>query len=244
MEAIIKTNQLCKRYKDKIAVDCLNLEIFKGEVFALLGPNGAGKTTTIKMLSCLATPSSGTAVVCGNDIIKQVMSVKEVIAVSPQETAVAKNLTALENLEMIADICKKDKASAKALAERFNLMQQPKLKAKKLSGGNQRRLSIAMALITDPQVLFLDEPTLGLDIEARYELWRIIKELKTKCTIVLTTHYLEEAEALADRMGVIKDGKLVELDTPVELRKKYTKPDEANVSIDEIYMRIVHGGTL
>ncbi len=244
MDTIIQTNQLCKRYKDKIAVDCLTFDIYNGEVFALLGPNGAGKTTTIKMLSCLATPSSGTAIVCGHDITKKAMAVKEVIAVSPQETAVAKNLTALENLEMIAEICKKDKASAKELAERFNLLQQPKLKAKKLSGGNQRRLSIAMALITEPKVLFLDEPTLGLDIEARYELWRIIKELKSKCTIVLTTHYLEEAEALADRMGVIKDGKLIELDTPSELRKKYTKPEENNISIDEIYMRIVHGGVL
>lgn len=239
MKEVIEISKLRKTYKDKVAVEGLDLNIHENEVFALLGPNGAGKTTTIKMLCCLLPPTSGKASIYGYDVVKDELEVKKLIAVSPQETAIARNLTALENIEMIAQISGKTKEEAKIIAEKFNLLGS--LKAKTLSGGNQRRLSIAMALITKPKILFLDEPTLGLDIEARYDLWNIIKDLKKDTTIILTTHYLEEADALADRIGIIKNGKLVELNAGVELKKKYLKENETNITLDEVYMRIIRG---
>ncbi len=241
MDIAIHTQGLSKSYKDNVAVAPLDLDIYQGEIFALLGPNGAGKTTTIKMLSCLIKPTSGDASIYGKSILSQEFEVKKLIAVSPQETAVARNLTALENLQMVASICGKSKEEARALADKFGLLRQPKLKAKNLSGGNQRRLSIAMAIITGPKVIFLDEPTLGLDIEARRDLWDIIRELKKTCTIILTTHYLEEADALSDRIGIIKDGKLVELSTSKELKTKYAK-GKKKASLEDIYMQIIRGG--
>lgn len=241
MENAIVIKALKKEYKTKTAVKSLDLEIGKGELFALLGPNGAGKTTTIKMLCCLTAPTSGSATIMGHDIVTESMKVKEIISISPQETAVAKNLTALENLEMIATICGKDKSHARATAERFGLLEQEKLPAKKLSGGWQRRLSIAMAIISEPQVLFLDEPTLGLDIEARRDLWDVIREVQKTTTIVLTTHYLEEADALANRIGIIKDGELIELGSGAELKAKYSLEGETNPNIDDVYLRIVRG---
>lgn len=240
MNIAISTKGLTKKYKSKLALAPLDLDIFEGEVFALLGPNGAGKTTLIKILSCLIKPTSGDATILGKSILSQEFEVKKVIAVSPQETAIARNLTALQNLEMIATICGKDKTVAQKYAEDFALMEQPKLKAKNLSGGNQRRLSIAMALITDPKILFLDEPTLGLDVEARYDLWDLIKGLKTKTTIILTTHYLEEAEALSDRIGIIKNGELVELGTTQQLKNKYAKENK-ETTLADIYLQIVRG---
>lgn len=240
MNTAINVNQLSKYYKTKKALGAINLDIYEGEIFALLGPNGAGKTTLIKVLSCLVKPTSGDATIFEKNILNDELAVKKLIAVSPQETAIARNLTALQNLEMIATICGKDKKSALEQAEKFNLMEQPKLKAKNLSGGNQRRLSIAMALISEPKVLFLDEPTLGLDIEARYDLWEIIKNLKSKTTIILTTHYLEEAEALADRIGIIKKGEIVELGTNQQLKDKYANGD-IKISLADIYLRIVRG---
>lgn len=237
MGKIVTTN-LAKRYKDKIVVDSLNLEIEDREVFALLGPNGAGKTTTIKMLCCLVEPTSGDASVCGYSVTREPIEVKKRIGVSPQETAVAKNLTALENLEMIAETTGKSKEDARAIYEAFRLDTQGKKYAKKLSGGWQRILSIAMAVLPDPEIVFLDEPTLGLDIEARRELWDVIKNMKQSKTIILTTHYLEEAYALADRIGILKDGKLVELGTGKELMNKY---GEEHSSFDDVYLKIVKG---
>jgi ABC-type multidrug transport system, ATPase component len=241
MQNAIIIKALNKEFKSKTAVKSLDLEIREGELFALLGPNGAGKTTTIKMLCCLTAPTSGTAEVMGYDIVKDAIKVKEVIAVSPQETAVAKNLTAIENLEMVAAICGKPKEYAAEIAERFGLTTQPKVIAKKLSGGWQRRLSIAMAIISEPKVLFLDEPTLGLDIEARRDLWDVIREIQKTTTIILTTHYLEEADALSDRIGIIKDGELIELGSGAELKAKYSREGETNPNIDDIYLRIVRG---
>ena len=240
MEAI-EIKNITKEFKNLTALSNVSLEIHEGECFALLGPNGAGKTTLIKILSSLLSPTSGTALILGNDILQKENEVKKVIAVCPQETAIAKNLTALENLEMIAAICGKTKKDAKELAERFKLLKNPKQLSKNLSGGNKRRLSIAMALLPEPKVLFLDEPTLGLDIEARIELWDLIKSLRGKTTIVLTTHYLEEADKLSNRIGVIKGGKIIELDTPENLKKKYAKEGETNPSIDDIYIRIIKG---
>lgn len=203
----IETKSLTKKFGEVIAVDNLSLNIHEGELFALLGLNGAGKTTTIKMLTCLIQPTSGDAFVLGNSITEHSQLVKQVTNVSPQETAVAANLTVKENLEFIAGIYGQSKNEAKQSAlkmvESFKLQDVYKKKAKVLSGGMQRRLSIAMALISNPKILFLDEPTLGLDVLARRELWSIIKELKKDVTIILTTHYLEEVEALADRVGVM-----------------------------------------
>jgi ABC-2 type transport system ATP-binding protein len=208
----IQTIDLEKRYKDQIAVNKLNLSIEQGELFSLLGTNGAGKTTTIKMLSCLSSPTSGDAILLGDSIIGNPFAVKEKISISPQETAVAPNLTVKENLQLIAEFHgnnKKDAAKrAEEMIERFKLAEVAKRRAKALSGGWQRRLSIAMAFIPEPQILFLDEPTLGLDVIARRELWGIVKELKGKITIILTTHYLEEAEALSDRIGIMAKGEL------------------------------------
>ena len=223
MEAI-KTINLTKKYKDVTAVDRLNLEIKQGELFSLLGINGAGKTTAIKMLSCLSRPTEGDALVLGSSIVEESGKVKAVIGVSPQETAVAPNLTVKENLELICGIhgFYKEKTEEKILemCDTFGLGELLKKKAGKLSGGWQRRLSIAMALISEPEILFLDEPTLGLDVIARSELWDTVRSLKGKKTIILTTHYMEEAEALSDRIGIMKDGKLLVTGTAGELMAK------------------------
>jgi ABC-2 type transport system ATP-binding protein len=213
----IQTTNLTKKFKDFVAVDNLNLSVEQGELFALLGVNGAGKTTTIKMLSCLSKPTSGDAILLGDSIVTQSFAVKEKINVSPQETAVAPNLTVRENLELTAGIygCNYKEAAQKAdrMITDFGLSDVVTKKAKTLSGCWQRRLSISMALISDPQILFLDEPTLGLDVLARRDLWRVIELLKHKITIILTTHYLEEVEALSDRVAVIAKGKLRALGT-------------------------------
>ena len=222
MEYAIKTTGLTKKYKEITAVDDLNLEIRNGELFSLLGVNGAGKTTTIKMLSTLTLPTKGDAVVSGESIISSPNLVKERIGVSPQETAVAPSLSVKENLTLMCDVhgLKKDKAKEKIeeLSKALDLESVMNRKAGKLSGGWQRRLSIAMALVSEPKVLFLDEPTLGLDVIARSELWDLIESLKGKTTIVLTTHYMEEAEALSDRLGVMKNGRLLFTGTVKEMK--------------------------
>jgi ABC-2 type transport system ATP-binding protein len=219
----IQTIDLKKIYGKTVAVDGLNLSIRQGELFALLGLNGAGKTTTIKMLSCLSAPTGGDAVLLGDSIVQKPRAVKEKINLSPQETAVARNLTVRENLELIAGIYGSGKKEARRKAEEmlptFGLKETAEKKAKTLSGGMQRRLSIAMALISNPQILFLDEPTLGLDVLARRELWRAIEKLKGSITIILTTHYMEEAEALSDRIGVMAKGRLKAVGTAAELKE-------------------------
>lgn len=220
----IKTHALTKRYGNILAVDSLELSIHEGETFALLGVNGAGKTTAIKMLSCLVHPTSGDAEVLGHSILSQPLAVKELINVSPQETAVAPNLSVRENLELICALYGHGKADCKVMAQdsidKFNLAEVASRRASTLSGGWMRRLSIAMALITEPKILFLDEPTLGLDVLARRELWELIESLKGKMTVILTTHYLEEAEALSDRIGIMVSGKLVALGSSQELKEK------------------------
>lgn len=234
MEAI-RTVDLTKKYRDVVAVDHLNLQITQGELFALLGVNGAGKTTTIKMLSCLTKPTSGNAFVGGSSVVSQEAEVKNIIGVSPQETAAASNLSVKENLELMCGIHRfsKEKTAAKIreLAKQFDLETVLSKKAGKLSGGFQRRLSIAMALISEPQILFLDEPTLGVDVIARSELWDTILALKGKITMILTTHYMEEAEALSDRIGIMKDGRLLALGTADELMNKTSSDKFENAFI-------------
>ena len=226
MMLAIKATGLHKQYKRLTAVNNLNLEISQGELFALLGVNGAGKTTVIKMLSCLTAPTSGDAIVGGYSIRKDAARIKRLIGVSPQETAVAPNLSVKENLELMCGIhgFSKEKTSLKvtALSERFSLDAVMGRKAGNLSGGWQRRVSIAMALIGEPQILFLDEPTLGLDVIARHELWEIIRTLKGTVTVILTTHYMEEAETLSDRIGIMKNGHLLAVGTAEELKQKST----------------------
>ena len=238
----IKTVNLTKKYKDVVAVDRLNLQIEKGELFALLGINGAGKTTVIKILSCLATPTEGEAFVGGSSI-KDEMNVKRIIGVSPQETAVAPNLTVKENLELMCGIHslgkEKSKTKIDELSAQLNLDSVMKRKAGKLSGGWQRRVSIAMALISEPEILFLDEPTLGLDVIARSELWDTIRSLKGKVTIVLTTHYMEEAQELSERIGIMKDGRLLIVGTAQELMKKASAD-----TFEKAFIAIVKGAEI
>ena len=220
----IKTEALVKSYKDITAVDQLNLEVERGELFSLLGVNGAGKTTAIKMLSCLTKPTSGDGFVGGRSITKESEQVKRLIGVSPQETAVAPNLSVKENLELICGIHgftkEMTRARIRELGQQFSLDEVLHRKAGKLSGGWQRRVSIAMALISQPRILFLDEPTLGLDVIAKHELWEVIRSLKGKITIILTTHYMEEAEALSDRIGIMKNGRLLAVGTAGELKEQ------------------------
>lgn len=235
---MIKINNLTKKYKEKLAVDNLNLEIKTGELFSLLGTNGAGKTTTIKMISTLILPTSGTININGLDIIKDREKIKRIINISPQETAIAPNLTVLENLYFMAGIyeIKKAKEKINELIKLFKLEEVLNQKAKTLSGGYQRKLSIAISLINDPEILFLDEPTLGLDVISRRELWHIIENLKGKITIILTTHYMEEAEILSDRIGIMNKGKLIELGTSKELIKKTNTKN-----FEDAFIKIVEG---
>ena len=236
MEAI-KTVNLTKNFKEKTAVQNLNLTVNKGELYSLLGVNGAGKSTTIKMLSCLIPVTEGDAFLGGHSVTTDSMKVKQIINVSPQETAVAEKLSVRENLELIARIYglskRESKKKAQEFIEKFGMQEYAKSKAKTLSGGLKRRLSIAMTLITEPEIIFLDEPTLGLDVLARRELWRIIEKLKGKITIILTTHYLEEAEALSDRIGIMAKGELKAVGTADEL-KKLAQTDK----FEEAFIRI------
>lgn len=236
----VKTVSLVKQYKNITAVDDLSFEISKGELFSLLGVNGAGKTTTIKMLTCLTQPSNGNAYIFGHSIINDSNQIKGLIGVSPQETAIAPNLTVEENLELICGIngFPKEKTWERIneLSKQFSLGDILKRKAGKLSGGWQRRVSIAMALISEPQILFLDEPTLGLDVIARHELWEVIRSLKGKITIILTTHYMEETEALSDRIGIMKNGKLLTIGSVDEL-KTIAKTDD----FETAFVSIVKG---
>ena len=242
MEAI-QTAALTKRYKQLTAVDRLDLRVHQGELFSLLGVNGAGKTTTIKMLTCLARPTEGDALVGGHSVTREPDRVKALIGVSPQETAVAPNLTVEENLALICGIhgFSKEKTAQRirSLSDQFSLESVLGRKAGKLSGGWQRRVSIAMALISDPKILFLDEPTLGLDVLARHELWDTIRALKGRVTIILTTHYMEEAQALSDRIGILKDGRLLAVGTVGELNQMAGTDD-----FETAFVTIVKEGTV
>ena len=236
----IRIENLTKKYKDLVAVDRLSLSVKEGELFSLLGVNGAGKTTTIKMLSCLTEATDGDAYLLGKSIKSEKNEVKSFIAVSPQETAVAPGLSARENLTLMCGVHgfskeKKDE-KIKELVELLGLESIIYRKAGKLSGGWQRRLSIAMALISEPKILFLDEPTLGLDVIARSDLWDIIRSLKGRVTIILTTHYMEEAEALSDRIAIMKDGKLLVCDTAEKI-----KEIAGESSFEKAFVRIVKG---
>ena len=237
----IEIRKLTKKFKDKVAVNEINLQIKEGELFALLGTNGAGKTTTIKMLSGLILPTSGDITIEKMDMKKDTFKIKEILNVSPQETAIAPNLTVKENLEFMAGVYQINDKENKIneLIELFKLNEVLNKRAKTLSGGWQRKVSIAISLINSPKILFLDEPTLGLDVIARKELWKIIKELKGKITIILTTHYMEEAESLSDRIGIMSNGKLIDIGTSAELIKK-TKTN----NFEDAFVSIVTGGEL
>ena len=237
----IETKKLTKKFKDKIAVNGIDLNIKQGELFALLGVNGAGKTTTIKMLSGLILPTSGEIIIENMNMKKDIFKIKEILNVSPQETAIAPNLTVKENLEFMAGVYQiKDKEKKiDELIKQFKLDEVLNKKAKTLSGGWQRKVSIAISLINDPKILFLDEPTLGLDVIARKELWKIINSLKGKITIILTTHYMEEAESLSDRIGIMANGKLIDIGTSQELIKK-TKAK----NFEDAFVSIATGGEL
>jgi len=216
----IEINNLTKRFGDRTAVDCLTLTAVRGEALALLGVNGAGKTTAIRILAGLLPSDSGTAAILGHPAGSE--AARRAVGLSPQETAVAENLTARENLELIARIhgLSNPKSAAEEQIAALSLSEIADRRAKKLSGGWQRRLSIAMALITRPEILILDEPTLGLDVLARRELWQVIRSLHGKTTLLLTTHYLEEAGALSDRIAVMSKGRLCALGSASELMQQ------------------------
>lgn len=238
----IKIDGITKRFGNKTAVNHLSLEIREGELFSLLGVNGAGKTTLIKMLTCLLKPNDGEAYILGKSVLTQSSEVKELINLSTQETAVAPNLTVRENLMMIAGIYGMDRETAKSrtaeMIEKLSFGEYENQRAKTLSGGWQRKLSIAMALITQPKVLFLDEPTLGLDVLARRELWELVRSLKGKMTIILTTHYMEEAESLSDRIGVMINSNLVTVGTPENIMK-----NTDTQSIEDAFVKIAGGSS-
>lgn len=237
----IEVKNLTKKFKEKTAVNGINLNINEGELFALLGTNGAGKTTTIKILSTLILPTSGDVKIEGLDIINDKQKIKEILNVSPQETAIAPNLSVKENLEFMAGVyqIKNKEEKINELVKIFKLDEVLNQKAKTLSGGWQRKVSIAISLINEPKILFLDEPTLGLDVIARKELWNVIEKLKGKITIILTTHYMEEAESLSDRIGIMSQGNLVNVGTAEEL---------INISgaknFEDAFVKIATGGEL
>ena len=239
MEAI-RIENLTKRYRNVLAVDGLSLCIGEGELFSLLGVNGAGKTTTVKMLSCLTEATEGDAYLLGKSIRTDSSEVKAMIAVSPQETAVAPGLSVRENLELMCGVHgfsrEKKREKIAEFTELLGLEGISSQKAGKLSGGWQRRLSIAMALISEPKILFLDEPTLGLDVLARSELWELIRSLKGRVTVILTTHYMEEAEALSDRIAIMKEGRLLVCDTPEGIKRK-----AGTDNFEQAFVRIVKG---
>lgn len=228
----IQTEQLSKHFGKRVAVADLAITIQQGEIFSLLGTNGAGKTTTIKMLSCLLKPTSGHVTLMGFDIDKDADKIKQIIGVSPQETAIATHLNTKENLELMGGIYGMKRKVARDRAK--NLMQMMELEdrkdqARKLSGGMQRRLSIAMALMPDPKILFLDEPTLGLDPHARRSVWNYIEKLKGEKTILLTTHYLEEADALADHIAIMDHARIIETGTAAELKQRHQSTRELQI---------------
>lgn len=241
MKKAIEVKKLRKEYGSKTAVNDISFSVEEGKLFSLLGVNGAGKTTTIKMLTGLAKPTSGEALILGHNINEEMDQVKEIVNLSTQETSVAPKLTVRENLEFFAGIYGMNKEESESAAERmiekFSMQEVEKSRAKTLSGGWQRKLSIAMALITEPKVLFLDEPTLGLDVLARRELWKVIEGLKGQITIVLTTHYMEEAEALSDEIAVMVQGNIVALGTLDELKKRTGKSN-----LEEAFVALAEGG--
>lgn len=235
--AEIETKQLNKFYKNLHALKDINLGIKENELFGLLGVNGAGKTTLIKILTCLSKQTSGEAYVHGFSVKDNPEKVKEIVDVSPQETAVAHNLTVRENLDFFASLYNtRNEAYISSVVNAFSLEEVENQMAKTLSGGWKRRLSIAIGLISKPKILFLDEPTLGLDVIARRELWKIINNMKGKITIILTTHYLEEAEALCDRVAVMAKGKVKATGTPAEL-KAIAKTD----NFEDAFIKIAEG---
>ena len=237
----IETKNLTKKFKERIAVNEIDLKINQGELFALLGTNGAGKTTTIKMLSTLILPTDGEIKINGLDIIKDRQKIKEILNVSPQETAIAPNLSVKENLEFMAGVYQISNKQEKIneLIKMFKLDEVLNKRLKTLSGGWQRKVSIAISLINEPKILFLDEPTLGLDVIARKELWTVIEKLKGKITIILTTHYMEEAESLSDRIGIMAKGKLIDIGTSKELIEK-----TGAKNFEDAFVKIATGGEL
>jgi ABC-2 type transport system ATP-binding protein len=236
MGKAILTKNLVKRYGGKTAVDSISLSVPEGEMIALLGVNGAGKTTTIRMLTCLSKPTEGSASILGHDVVKEADTVKRLVGISTQDTAVADNLTVEENLKFMAGVYLEKNQIDKNVENTikiFSLEEYRNTKSKHLSGGWKRKLSIAMAIIGEPKVLFLDEPTLGLDVLARRELWNIINTLKKSMTIVLTTHYMEEAESLADRIAIMINGRIVRLGTLAELEQETGKK-----GLEEVFVAV------
>jgi ABC-2 type transport system ATP-binding protein len=242
----VEINNLVKRFGDVTAVDGLSLEVKQGELFGLLGPNGAGKTTTISILCSLLEPTAGSACVAGYDVTKDATKMKEHIGVCPQEAAVFKFLTGRENIELLGNLHGVDKEILRerttSLLDEANFTEAAKRKTKGYSGGMLRQLNLLMALISDPEIVFLDEPTVGMDARARRRTWEYIGTLKDQQkTVILTTHYIEEAQALSDRVGIIDYGELIALGTPEELMEEHEVEDLEAVFLKITGRRIAEG---
>ncbi|MGN0812907.1 MAG: ABC transporter ATP-binding protein [Candidatus Coproplasma sp.] len=237
---VVLCNSIDKYYGEICALKGVDLSVDEGELFGLLGVNGAGKTTLIKILCGLTKPTEGEAFVYGKSVLNELSQVKEVVDISPQETSVAPNLTVKENLQFFASLYYKDKGeqvqAVQKIIETFSLEEVLNRRAKTLSGGWQRRLSIASALVSSPKVLFLDEPTLGLDVLARRELWQVIRRIKSQTTIVLTSHYLEEIEALCDRVAIMVKGKIIALGTCEEIKQLSGKDNFEDAFVELVTM--------
>ncbi|TRO47665.1 ATP-binding cassette domain-containing protein [Candidatus Bathyarchaeota archaeon] len=237
-DSAISIKKLVKKYDEIIALDDLNLDIKQGELFGLLGPNGAGKTTTINILSGLVAPTKGTAIITGFDVTKNLKKIKSLIGLCPQKASVFNFLTGRENIELFGNLHSITKTDLEErmsnLLEKLGLQEASKRQVKGYSGGMLRKLNLIIALINDPKIVFLDEPTVGMDPRARRATWDFIKALKNKGkTIILTTHYIEEAEALSDRVGIIDYGKLIALGTPKELMEKHKTKN-----LEEVFLKI------
>jgi len=239
----IQTFDLTKKFNGRVAVDSVDLSIKKGELFALLGPNGAGKTTTVNMLCCLLKPTRGTATVMGYDINRQPFKIKGIIGVSPQETVISERLNSRENLNLIGRIhglkSKELRTRSQQLLETMGLSDRARDQVRKFSGGMRRRLNIMMALIHDPEILFLDEPTLGLDPQARRAVWEYIVQLKEQKTILLNTNYMDEADFLADRIGIINGGKIVALGSSTELKTSILQRQTMIISALDVTQKVI-----
>jgi len=245
-ESAIVIDNLIKKFEDVTAVDGLSLKVEKGELFGLLGPNGAGKTTTINVLCGLLEPTSGSISVASYDVRKELEKVKELIGVCPQETAVFPYLTGRENVELFGNLHtmpkEKLRKNTDELLEKMSLMEDAKRRVGKYSGGMKRRINLIMALVHNPEIAFLDEPTVAMDPQSRHTVWDFIRDLKKQGkTVILTTHYMEEAEELCDRVGIIDHGKLIALGSPEQLKKKFGAKNLEEVFIQLTGRRIREG---
>jgi len=248
MKNIITVKNLTKRYSDKIAVDNISFSVREGEIFGILGPNGAGKTSTLEMIEALRPIDSGTVVLDGINVAKHPYKIKNIIGIQLQKSDFYDKVNLVESLKMFASFYRQ-KVDAMELLRDVDLEEKAKSYPEKLSGGQKQRFSIATALVNNPRVLFLDEPTTGLDPQARRNMWDLIEKIKARgITVILTSHYMEEAQKLCDRLAIMDDGKIIALDTPENLIKKLIskgfrkKQTREEADLEDVYIDLTGKG--